>query len=572
MNKEPNSEFKNKQIAYFSMEIALESDVPIYSGGLGILAGDALRSAADLELPLIAVTLTYNAGYFYQKIAPDGFQVERDIEWNFSNDFQKINQQIELEIQDKKISVEAWKYNVIGRNGYVIPVILLDTDLPNNEPWQRNLTHVLYDANPFQRLVQEMILGICGIRMLQKLGYNEINTFHMNEGHAAFLIFELLKKYQTIEEVKKYCVFTTHTPVKAGLQEFDYNLVNDVFRDRLPENIKNLAGKNNLNMTLLALNSSRYTNAVSKKHTETSREMFPNYDIDSITNGIHLRFWLSKYMERLFNENFGRKWHYDLRILNRAHELDEHEIWRYHLKAKNDLIDYASSNSWILLDKKLLTIGFARRIAEYKRPLLLFTDLERLAKIAKKNVQFIFAGKAHPADNQAKSFIKKINEISDYLWNSYQICVLFLENYELNLAKMLISGVDVWLNTPRRYMEASGTSGMKAAINGILNFSVLDGWWIEGYQMSNKMGGWAIGPEPNVIDIKEINDPTDATDLYDKLEREILPLFKNNRKLWQERMKSAIKLGAYFNTNRMMEEYAKKSYKLIKQPSWKSLD
>ncbi|MFX1297925.1 MAG: alpha-glucan family phosphorylase, partial [Promethearchaeota archaeon] len=536
MEKEQNPELKNQEIAYFSMEIALESDVPIYSGGLGILAGDTLRSAADLELPLVAVTLTYNAGYFYQMLSPDGSQVERDIEWVFSNDFQKINQQVDLELQDKKISVEAWQYNIIGRNGHVIPIILLDTDLPKNESWQRRLTHVLYDANPFQRLVQEMILGICGIKMLQKLGYNNLNIFHINEGHAAFLIFELLKKYQTIDKVRKHCVFTTHTPVKAGLQEFDYNLVTDAFRNRLPGEIRELAGENNLNMTILALNSSRYTNAVSKKHAETSREMFPNYEIDSITNGIHLRFWLSKYMEQLFNENFGRAWHYNFRILNRAHELDEHEIWRYHLKAKNDLIDYESSHSWILLDKKLLTIGFARRMAEYKRPLLLFTNLERLAKIAQNNVQFIFAGKAHPADSSAKSYIKKINDFSDYLWNSYQIGVVFLENYEINLTKLLVSGVDVWLNTPRRYMEASGTSGMKAAINGVLNFSVLDGWWIEGYQMSNKMGGWKIGPEPHTIDIREMNDSSDATDLYNTLEQKIIPLFKKNRNKWQERM------------------------------------
>ncbi len=568
MDIERNSELKNHKIAYFSMEIALEGDVPIYSGGLGILAGDTLRSAADLELPLVAVTLTYNAGYFYQMISPDGSQVEHDIEWTFSTDFQKINQQVELELQDKKISVEAWQYNIIGRNGHIIPIILLDTDLPKNEPWQRRLTHVLYDANPFQRLAQEMILGICGIRMLQKLGYNNLDIFHMNEGHAAFLIFELLKTYQTLDEVKKHCVFTTHTPVKAGLQEFDYDLVADAFRDRLPRSVREFAGQNELNMTLLALNSSHYTNAVSKKHAETSRNMFPNYEIDSITNGIHLRFWLSKYMERLFNDNFGRAWHYDFRILNRADELDEHEIWRYHLQAKNDLMEYETSHSWILLDKKLLTIGFARRITEYKRPLLLFTDLERLAKIAQNNVQFIFAGKAHPADSSAKSYIKKIHDFSDYLWNSYNIGLVFLENYEINLAKLLVSGVDVWLNTPRRYLEASGTSGMKAAINGILNFSVLDGWWIEGYQMSNKMGGWAIGPEPGMFDINEMNDTSDATELYDTLDQEIIPLFHNDQQKWQQRMKSAIKLGAYFNTNRMMEEYANKSYKLVKQSSW----
>ena len=561
---------KNQKVAYFSMEIAFRSDLPIYSGGLGVLAGDAIRSAADLNIPLVGVTLTYNAGYFYQQIAPDGSQVEKGIDWDFSVDFNKINERVELQIQEKAFNVEAWQYNIVGRTGHIIPIILLDSNLPENEPWQRNLTNMLYDANPFQRVVQEMILGICGFKMLEKLGYNEINTYHLNEGHAAFLILELLNKYNNVNEVKKHCVFTTHTPVRAGLEEFEYNLVQDVFRDRLPKNIYDLAGKNTLNMTTLALNSSRYVNAVSKKHCEIVKKMFPNYDIDYITNGVHLGYWLSPYFRDLLNDYFGRNWHHDFTHFKQALEIDDFDLWRAHTKAKHRLLEYEKSHSWILFDENLLTLGFARRITEYKRPLLLFTDLEKLAKITKNKVQFIFAGKAHPSDVQAKSYIKKINEFSDYLWDSYKIGLVFLENYQIELAKLLVSGVDVWLNNPRRYLEASGTSGMKAAINGVLNFSVLDGWWIEGYYLSDKQAGWAIGPEPGNPDAERLDDYADAADIYKKLESEIIPLFRENKKEWLKRMKYAIKLGEYFSSNRMMEEYAKKSYQLSKQPLWKS--
>jgi starch phosphorylase len=562
-------EEKNQEIAYFSMEIALESSAPIYSGGLGILAGDALRSAADMGLPMVAVTLIYDAGYFYQQISPDGSQTEREMEWDFSDDFKKVNQKLSFELQEKFLKVEAWKYELIGRNGHKIPVILLDTDLEENEPWQRKLTHVLYDANRFQRIVQEMILGICGYRMLKKLGYDKIKAYHLNEGHAAFLIFELLEEFKTLDEVKKHCVFTTHTPVRAGLEEFEYNLVNDVFRNRLPQNIREFAGKDVLNMTILALNGSRFVNGVSKKHAEISRKMFPDYRINSITNGINLGYWLSPFMRDFLNDELSRDWHHDYQLFDNALNLDNYDLWRVHNKSKQRLIEYERSHSWILFKDDLLTIGFARRMAEYKRPLLIFSDMERLTKIIRQKAQLVFAGKAHPADSLSKSFVKKISEYSDYLWNSYDIGVVFLENYEINLAKLLVSGVDLWLNNPRRYMEASGTSGMKAAINGVLNLSTLDGWWIEGYNMSNQKAGWAIGPGPNDPKAQEVNDEKDAESLYQTLEKEVIPLFYQNKKDWQERMKYAIKLGSYFNTTRMMEEYALNAYNLIKQPKWK---
>ncbi|MEX2680638.1 MAG: alpha-glucan family phosphorylase [Candidatus Sigynarchaeota archaeon] len=561
---------KNQKVAYFSMEIALEADVPTYSGGLGVLAGDTIRSAADLQLPMVGVTLTYNAGYFYQMIAPDGRQVERDIRWDFSVDFTKVDAKVKLELQDKTLTVGAWVYHVVGRSGHIIPVYLLDTDLPENEPWQRNLTRVLYDASPFQRIVQEMILGICGIRMLTKLGYNEITTYHMNEGHAAFMVFELLDRFKSIEEVKKRCVFTTHTPVRAGHDQFDYGLVQDVFRDRLPKEAKDLAGQDMCNMTILALNGSRYCNAVAMKHGEISRRMFPDYKIDYITNGIHMSYWLSPYMHTLFDSELGAAWHHDYHSLEHALQLNNNEIWRAHQKSKLDLLDYEKSHSWVLLDEKLLTIGFARRVTEYKRPLLIFSDLERLAKIVAGKAQFIFAGKAHPADNQAKSFIKNINDFSDYLWNSYKVRVVFLGNYDMDLAKLMVSGVDVWLNNPRRYREASGTSGMKAALNGVLNFSVLDGWWIEGFKM-DPLAGWSIGPGTDDPDAEKKDDAVDVEDLYSKLQDEIIPIYRKNPEDWRNRMKHAIHLVSYFNTHRMVEEYAAKAYKLERQPIWRSI-
>ena len=564
-----NIEYANRNTAYFSMEIALESDIPTYSGGLGVLAGDTLRSAADLELPVVAITLCYDKGYFFQSVV-NGQQIEHPIQWEFSSEFERLDQIIELEIQDKTFKVGAWLYEIIGETGYKIPVILLDSNVEGNEEWQKKFTHILYDATPFQRVVQEMILGIGGVKMLDALGYNKISTYHMNEGHAAFLIFEMLKKYEgDLEKVKEKCIFTTHTPVPAGHDKFNYDLIHDVFRDRLPEIYKDLGGEYDLNMSMLAINSSRYCNGVAQKHAEVSRKMFPGYEIDGITNGIHNRFWINPYLKKIFDEKLPG-WTMNYQLLENVWEINNYDIWDAHQKAKQDLMDYEKSHSWVLLDETKLTIGFARRITEYKRPTLLFDDLERLGKIAKKQVQFIFAGKSHPNDTQGKGYIKQISDMSDYLYDSYDIGLVFLGAYDMDLAKLLVGGVDVWLNNPRRYREASGTSGMKASLNGVLNFSVLDGWWIEGYQR-DPMAGWPIGPGPEDPKSTQYPDSHDANDLYNKLEREIIPLYYNNRDGWTERMKHAIKLNTFFNTHRMVEEYAEHAYKLKAQSRWKSI-
>jgi len=410
-------ELKKKiNVAYFSMEIGIDSNIPTYSGGLGVLAGDTIRSAADLEIPMVAVCLCYSSGYFFQAFDNDGNQLEHDIKWNFYYEFEKIINPIKIQIQGKEIVISAWKYNVVGQSGHIIPVLLLETDVEPNEPWQRELTHVLYDStSKFHRIVQEMILGIGGIRLLKALNYNNIQIYHMNEGHAAFITLELLKEFNgDLDKVKEKCVFTTHTPVPAGHDTFDYNLAKDVFRDDLPSNIKELGGKKELNMTHLAANCSRYINGVSKKHGQVAQEMMPQYKIDYITNGVHLPYWISEPFNRLFTEKWPR-WKMKPEFLQNAIELDDLEVFDAHNENKFKLISYQKSHSWNLLDEELITIGFARRFATYKRATLPFHDIDRLGKICKDRVQFIFAGKAHPKDLMGKDFIKKIYDNSLYL-------------------------------------------------------------------------------------------------------------------------------------------------------------
>ena len=555
------------EIAYFSMEIALKPDIPTYSGGLGVLSGDTLRSAADISLPVVAITMIYSGGYFYQLLTPEGYQIEKPIRWDFLDSFEDMKKIVRVPLQDKEIAIKAWRYIIHGVTGHDVPVILLDTNLPENEPWQRKLTSALYDANKFNRIAQEIILGIGGVKMLDALGYDGIEIYHMNEGHSAFLMVELLKRYKTIDALKQHCVFTTHTPVEAGHERFDQDLVNDAFRGRIPAEIAALAGTGQFNMTLLALNGSRYTNGVSQKHGLVSAKMFPGHNIDAITNGIHINTWVSPYMEKVFDDILSVKWRFDPSVFKNIFKVNTYEIRQAHVKAKEDLFDYERSHSDVHLKDDLLTIGYARRATEYKRPLLVFTDLERLGKLAKGKVQFLFAGKSHPADNNAKNMIRRINELSNQLWDSYEIRSTFLENYDWDLGKMMVSGCDVWLNNPRRYNEASGTSGMKAALNGVLNCSTLDGWWLEGYKM-DPLAGWAIGPGPEDPKAESLPDSADANDLYRLLEDEIVPLWRKNEKEWLDRMVHAIRLASFFNTNRMMEEYADKAYHLVRGNIW----
>jgi len=559
---------KDTKVAYISMEIGIDSNIPTYSGGLGVLSGDTVRSAADLEIPMVGICLCYSSGYFYQLFNELGEQKEKEISWSFFYEFDKVDQPITIKIQGKEIKVSAWLHRTIGQSGHVIPIYLLTTDIEGNEDWQRKLTAALYDSTSrWHRIVQEMILGIGGVKLLKSLGYNNIEVYHINEGHGVFATLELLKEMNgDIEKVKKSVAFTTHTPVSAGHDRFNYDLVKDVFRDNLPSNIKELGGQDELNMTVLGMNLSGYRNGVAKKHGEISRQMFPNYEIDHITNGIHHPFWVSRPIRKIFNKKWPN-WKANPSVLQNAIEIDDLELFDAHIENKFNLLNYQKSHSWNLLDEELITIGFARRFATYKRATLIFHDIDRLAKICQGHVQFIFAGKAHPKDQAGKDYIKSIFESGIYLLENYGVKVVLMENYNMDLAHMLVSGVDVWLNTPDRYREASGTSGMKAALNGVLNFSVQDGWWLEGYKM-NPLAGWAIGPDDSDPKAIENNWDVDSNYIYEILENEIIPTYMDHDE-WIFRQKNAISLAAYFNTHRMVKEYAEKAYKLKKQKLWK---
>ncbi|KON28849.1 hypothetical protein AC481_00340 [miscellaneous Crenarchaeota group archaeon SMTZ-80] len=558
-------------VAYISMEIGLDSNIPTYSGGLGVLSGDTVRSAADLEIPMVAVCLCYSSGYFYQLFNETGEQKEKEVEWNFYYEFDKVEKPITLKIENKEVLISAWLYRVIGQSGHVLPVYLLTTDLEGNEDWMKKMTGSLYDSTSrWNRIVQEMILGIGGVKLLNSLGYNNIQTYHLNEGHGSFATVELFNMFNgDINKVKERLVFTTHTPVPAGHDRFDQNLVDKVFVSTMPKQIRKCAEDNGqFNMTFLGMSLSRYRNGVARKHGQITKKMFPQYEVDYITNGIHLPFWVSKPIRKILERKWPN-WKANPSILQNAIELDDLDLFDAHIENKFNLINYQKGHSWNLLDEELITIGFAKRFATYKRAILIFNDLDKIGKISQGKIQYIFAGKAHPKDQMGKEYIKKIYEAGEYLYSNYGVKVVLMENYNMDLAHMLVSGVDIWLNTPERYREASGTSGMKAALNGVLNLSVQDGWWLEGYKM-NPDSGWAIGPDDS-----NPNDPgvsngwdIDANAIYEILENEIIPTYMNHDE-WLFKSKNAIALAAFFNSHRMVEEYAEKAYKLKRQKPWK---
>jgi len=550
---------KERSIAYFSMEIGIDPRMPTYSGGLGILAGDTLKSCADLKVPVVGVTLLYQKGYFYQKLDEHGNQSELPAHWNPKDYLSPLSEKIEVQVEGRSVGVKAWRYDVCGVSGYLVPVIFLDTNLRENSDFDRGLTCHLYGGDEKYRFAQEIILGIGGIRMLRKLGYSEIKKYHMNEGHASLLVLELLKERKEDEEaawdfeaVRRSCVFTTHTPVSAGHDRFSYDLVKNVLREYLPlDVIKMLGGNDNLNMTMLALNLSHYVNGVAKKHGEISRGMFPGYSIDSITNGVHSFTWTSDSFKRLYDK-YIPGWAIDAFTLRYILGIPKQEIWEAHLESKKLLIDYVNKEMNAGMDYDTFTIGFARRATLYKRMDLIFSDVERLKRISRKagKIQFIYAGKAHPKDWPGKELIKKIFAVSNQLRDDVKI--IYLANYDMEIAKMLISGVDIWLNTPQRPMEASGTSGMKAVHNGIPNLSVLDGWWIEGH--IEGVTGWSIGS-------KSIETGDDSKKVYDKLENVILPIYYGERERWMDVMQHSIAFNAsFFNTQRMVQQYVLNAY------------
>jgi starch phosphorylase len=581
------------RIAYFSMEIALRNEIPTYAGGLGVLAGDTMRSAADLALPLVAVSLVSRAGYFRQEIDAQGRQVERPASWEPERFARQLDAKIAVPIEGRAVWIGAWLYVLEGHMGGLQPVLLLDTDLEENRREDREITHHLYGGDETYRLKQEIVLGIGGVRLLQALGFT-IRHYHMNEGHSALLGLELLRRYLYLPEdlrpgespydlprVRELCSFTTHTPVEAGHDRFAYDVVQrvlgnvinvdiaqrlanvaEVQRSRLSFDeefidlamLKHLAGEDSLNMTRLALNLSEYVNGVAKRHAEISKTMFPGYRVHAVTNGVHPFTWTAESFRKLYDRYLPSWCHEPEQLVRADCCIPDAAVWEAHVQAKQALIERVRAHTGVALHPKVPILGFARRMTAYKRPDLLFSDIERLKAIARERAfQIVLAGKAHPRDESGKRLIEQLHAQARALEGS--VPVAYLPDHDLDTALAIVSGVDVWLNTPLRPFEASGTSGMKAAFNGVPNLSVLDGWWIEG--CIENVTGWAIGNAEGA-------DDGDARALYDKLEQVVLPLYYGYEREpggWIKVMKGAIsKNASYFNSHRMMRRYVTEAY------------
>src|SRR6516225_2277341 len=549
-------------VTYFSMEVGLEPVMPTYGGGLGMLAGDTLRAAADLDIPMVGVTLLHRKGYFCQQLDARGTQTESPCSWSPEKFLVPLKPRVPITIENREVLVRAWRYEIHGVTGHTVPVFFLDTDLEQNSSWDRTLTDHLYGGDKRDRLCQEVILGLCGLAMVRALGHQETQAFHMNEGHSALLALGLLAEKiagrsnldvsETIRStIRPQCVFTTHTPVPAGHDQFDMDLVRRVLGEELTGALKSSACCLNatLNMTYLALFFSHYVNGVAMRHGEISRGMFPNYPINSITNGVHGVTWASLPFQRLYDRHFP-EWRRDNLYLRYAISIPLGEIQQAHVEAKQLLLAEVERRTGVHLDPAAFTIGFARRAATYKRADLLFNNLDRLRRIAAQAgpLQVLYGGKAHPQDEGGKTMIRRVFEAAAALGDTVRVG--YLSDYDMALAKFLCGGVDLWLNTPQKPQEASGTSGMKAALNGIPSLSVLDGWWIEGHLDGTT--GWSIGEDDGAP-----SDPAqEATSLYDKLEFVILPLFYRRAMAYAEVMRSVIALNAsFFSAQRMVGQY-----------------
>ena len=554
-----------RRIAYFSMEVAVNPEMPTYSGGLGVLAGDTLRSAADLRVPMVGVTLLSGKGYFDQRLDESGNQLESSVNWNPTSFARRLPSSVEVSIDGRTVRVGAWQYDVIGATGYRIPLFLLDTNDERNSSGDRDLTAYLYGGDQRYRLAQEVVLGIGGVKILRALGYQQIERFHMNEGHAALLVLELLRERKDPEmatwdfnSIRERCLFTTHTPVPAGHDQFSYDLVQRVLGDQWPlEVLRMLGGADRLNMTYLALNLSNHVNGVAKKHGEVSQAMFPGYAIDSITNGVHSVTWTAESFQALYDKHIPG-WRKDPATLRHAVSIPQEEVWEAHVAAKETLIEEVKRRAGVALERDVLTIGFARRATAYKRADLIFGDVGRLREIAGSvgPIQFVFSGKAHPQDHGGKDLIRRVFEAGRQLRDGVK--VVYLANYDMALGKVLTAGADLWLNTPLRPLEASGTSGMKAAHNGVPSLSVLDGWWIEGH--IEGVTGWSIGSRDETASSEQAN-AQDAADMVEKLQSVILPTFYRDRNRWADIMRQTIAFNAsFFNTHRMVQQYAANAY------------
>ncbi len=552
-------DFSSCEIAYFTMEIGIKKDMPTYAGGLGVLGGDTMRSAADLELPFICITLVHRKGYYRQELV-DGSQEDRPEGWDPSQHLEKLDDVVEIEIEGRNVRIAGWVYLFEGVTGHKVPVVFLDTDMDGNSDYDRQLTHHLYGKDDKYRLAQEMVLGIGGVKMLESLKCG-IRKYHMNEGHSALLALALCGRClaegedDVLQAVRKRCVFTTHTPVPAGHDKFPKELALKMLGSYAHDEMRDVLFRDGvLNMTYVGLELSDCVNGVSRKHTEVSTEMFPGHNIYSITNGVHAVFWTSGPFRDLFDE-YVSVWRVDPFNLRTVFSIPDRRIWDAHQESKKALIDFVNSEYDAGMDVDAFTIGFARRVAPYKRANLIFTDPERLKRIGERGLQLIFSGKPHPGDTKGRELLEEIfrnfRKVSDV------IRVVYIEDYDIDVAKMMVSGVDLWLNTPMRPKEASGTSGIKAAFNGVPQFSILDGWWLEGH--IEGVTGWSIGAHPEKKEKSEHEE--DVEDMYSKLQEVILPRFYDGRDSWIQMMKMTIAVnGSFFNSHRMLQEYVLNAY------------
>ncbi|MFB6116668.1 MAG: alpha-glucan family phosphorylase [Candidatus Nanosalina sp.] len=526
-----------RQVSYFSMEAGISPEIKTYSGGLGVLAGDTLKSAADHGMGFTAVTMLYRNGYFRQRIE-DGKQFEEPQNWNFQDILEDTGVKTSVELRGREVTVKVWRHRIEGEKGYV-DVFFLDTGLDSNHAEDQALTDRLYMGGQEKRLCQEAILGIAGTRALNEMGV-ETDYFHMNEGHSALLT----------TEADGDKVFTTHTPVPAGHDTFRRELVERVLPD---QTVEKLEFGDELNMTRLALENSSYANGVSDRHAEVSRKMFPDQDIDAVTNGVHSETWTAEPFKEIFDSNIPR-WKLDPARLTQAAGVKDSKLWKAKQDCKAELSELIQEKTGETLDPKKFTVGFARRSTEYKRPALIFRDLQNLEELAETHggLQLVFSCKAHPEDTKGKEIIAQILKYRDMMES---VDLYFIENYSMKDALKMVSGVDLWLNNPRRGQEASGTSGMKAAHNGTPQLSTPDGWWLEG--CIEGVTGWTIGK--NYVE-GEDEDRIDSQSIYTQLDK-IMSIYNDKRQDWINIMKNCITLNAsHFNTDRMLKEYLARAY------------
>ncbi len=550
------------KIAYFSMEVALDPDVPTYSGGLGILAGDTLRAAADLGVPMVGMTLLYRKGYFKQALSDIGKQTESPVVWKPADKLELLDPIATVTIQGRPVHIRCWRFTITGVTGHLVPVYLLDTSAATNTTEDQAITDFLYGGDEKYRLIQEVVLGVGGVEMLSKLNHRDIEHYHMNEGHSALLALRLAERLlakngralpnsEDVAAVRRQCVFTTHTPVPAGHDQFPGSLVREVLGEHRSKLLfsTGFTGQDHLNMTHLALHHSNYVNGVAMKHGEVSREMFPEYRVKALTNGVHAGSWTSPEMAQLFDRDVP-EWRHDNVYLRYAISIPLERIQEAHKAAKKSLLDAIKSQLGVTLDPNAYTVGFARRATGYKRAGFFMSDPDRLRKIAKSvgPIQIVYGGKAHPRDEEGKRNIEQIYASAKELEDAVKL--VYLPNYDWRWGALITSGVDLWLNTPIVTREASGTSGMKAALNGVPSLSTLDGWWIEGHLEG--LTGWSIEGD---------SEQAEADSMYTKLEKIILPTYYSRPLEYAAVMRNAIALnGSFFNTQRMLLQYVFNAY------------